>query len=471
MSLLTDLYQLTMAYGYWKAGKADEEAVFHLFFRKLPFGGEYAVCAGLDYVIDYIRNFQFKAEEISYLATICGNDGKPLFDDEFLQYLAGLRFDGDIDAIDEGELVFPQQPIIRVKGALILGQLLETTLLNMVNFQTLVATKAARICQAAEGDAVVDFGLRRAQGVDGGLSASRAAYIGGCVATSNVMAGQLFGIPVKGTHAHSWVCSFEDEQQAFDTYAENLPNNTVLLVDTYNTVEGVKKAVRTAEKLRASGHEMIGIRLDSGDLTALSIEARRILDEAGFENAKIVASNDLDEYEVARLKKDGAKIDIWGVGTRLVTAYDQPALGGVYKLAAIRKPGEKWQYKAKFSSTPEKSTLPGIQQVRRTETIDVIYDIENGLPESLSEMDGAKLEITESLDGKDLLKPIFRQGKLVYRQPSLSEIREKAIANVNNRKDKRKVAVDEQIFELREQLYRSALNKKGKGNSKAKVII
>ncbi|MFP6639848.1 MAG: nicotinate phosphoribosyltransferase, partial [Myxococcota bacterium] len=318
-ALLTDLYQLTMAQGYWRSGRAGDEAVFHLFFRTLPFRGGYAIAAGLASVVERVEAFRFEAEETDYLATLEGNDGQPLFETEFLAYLRLLRFEGDLDALPEATVCFPHEPLLRMRGPIVAAQILETALLNVVNFQTLVATKAARVCQAAQGEPVLEFGLRRAQGVDGALSASRAAYLGGCASTSNVLAGQQYGIPVKGTHAHSWVMLFESELEAFQAYARAMPNNCVFLVDTYDTLRGVECAIEVGRALREEGHELVGIRLDSGDLAALSIEARRLLDGAGFESASIVASNDLDEGAIEELKERGARIGVWGVGTKLAT--------------------------------------------------------------------------------------------------------------------------------------------------------
>ena len=335
-ALLTDLYQLTMAYGYWKSGRSELEAAFHLFFRKAPFQSGFTIAAGLATAIDFLKSFHFTDADLQFLATLTGNDNRPLFEPGFLEYLRTLRFCCDVDAIPEGSVVFPNEPLLRIKGPILQCQLLETALLNLLNFQSLIATKAARICLAARGEPVLEFGLRRAQGVDGALAASRAAYIGGCAATSNVLAGKIFGIPVRGTHAHSWVMSFDDEREAFLAYAEAVPNNCVFLVDTYDTLEGVRHAVETGKWLREHGYEMVGIRLDSGDLAWLSIEARKILDEAGFPKAVIIASNNLDEHIIASLKEQGAQINVWGVGTKMITAYDQPALGGVYKLSAIR---------------------------------------------------------------------------------------------------------------------------------------
>ncbi|MFP5504089.1 MAG: nicotinate phosphoribosyltransferase, partial [Candidatus Sericytochromatia bacterium] len=365
LALLTDFYQLTMAYGYWKTGTDRHEAVFHLYFRKNPFKGGYTVAAGLAFAIDMLEHFRFDESDLAYLGGLTGNDGQPVFEPAFLDYLRDMRFECDIHAVPEGTIVFPNEPLMRVQGPLIQCQLVETVLLNIINFQTLIATKAARVCEAAQGEPVLEFGLRRAQGMDGGLSASRAAYIGGVSATSNVLAGKLFDIPVKGTHAHAWVMSFDDEFAAFQAYAEAMPNNCVFLVDTYDTLEGVRNACKVGRWLRDRGHKLAGVRLDSGDLAYLSIEARKILDEEGFPEATIVASNDLNELIIESLKHQGAKISVWGVGTQLATAFDQPALGGVYKLSALRAPGEDWKYKLKLSEQAIKISNPGILQVRR----------------------------------------------------------------------------------------------------------
>lgn len=438
-ALLTDLYQLTMAYGYWKSGKADQEAVFELLFRKPPFQSGFTVAAGLAPAIDFLNTFRFTDDDADFLATLRGNDGKPLFEKEFLDYLKGLRFTCDVHAIPEGTVVFPQEPLLRIQGPILQCQLLETALLNLINFQSLVATKAARICLATQGEPVLEFGLRRAQGVDGALTASRAAYIGGCEATSNVLAGKLYGIPVRGTHAHSWVMSFEDEREAFHTYAEAMPNNCVFLVDTYDTLEGIRRAVETGRWLRERGHEMVGIRLDSGDLAWLSIEARKILDEGGFPKALIVASNDLDENIITSLKEQGATINVWGVGTKLVTAYDQPALGGVYKLTAIRGKDERWSYRLKLSEQTAKISTPGIHQVRRFRVdqefiADGIYDIERGAPGQFTLVDPLDLtrrkHIAAGTGFEDLLVPIFQRGQLVYKTPSLVEIRKRTQAQL-----------------------------------------
>ncbi|HSU55428.1 MAG TPA: nicotinate phosphoribosyltransferase, partial [Candidatus Dormibacteraeota bacterium] len=385
LALLTDLYQLTMACAYWKSGTANKEAVFHLSFRTPPFNSGFTIACGLAQAIEFINDFQFDESDTEYLRTINGRDGKPLFPADFLKFLRELRFSCDVDAIPEGTVVFPHEPLVRVQGPILQGQLLETPLLNFLNFQSLIATKAARVCLAAQADPVVEFGLRRAQGMDGGLTASRAAYLGGCAATSNVLAGKTYGIPVAGTHAHSWVMSFDSELEAFAAYSKALPNNCIFLVDTYDSLKGVQHAIQVGRELREHGHELGGIRLDSGDLAFLSIEARKLLDEAGFPNAVILGSNDLDEHIIESLKVQGATIKVWGVGTRLVTGHDTPALGGVYKLSAMRKENGEWEHKVKLSAQLAKITNPGILQVRRfrsqTEFVgDAIYDLDLGLP-------------------------------------------------------------------------------------------
>ena len=430
LGLLTDLYQLTMAAGYLRSGKADDEAVFHLFFRRNPFGGGYAVACGLEQVTELLTSFRYTPDDADYLGSLVGNDRRPLFRPEFLDYLRTLELTVDVDAVPEGTVVFPHEPLLRVRGPLAQCQLLETALLTILNFQTLIATKASRVVAAATGDPVLEFGLRRAQGVDGGLSASRAAFIGGCVATSNVLAGRRFGIPVRGTHAHSWVMSFDDEPGAFEAWAEASPNNCVFLVDTYDSLEGIDHAIRSARDLRRRGFEMVGVRLDSGDFVELSREARRRLDAAGFPEASIVASNDLDEHGITRLKTAGAAIDMWGVGTRLATAYDQPALGGVYKLTAVRGPDGSWSHKLKVSEDRIKTSTPGLQQIRRFRDAsgllaDVIYDLELGISEPCEWLDlaGRTFRVPGAAVGDDLLTPVARRGRLVGEARSAAEIR------------------------------------------------
>ena len=434
-ALTTDLYEVTMAYGYWKAGVSDHEAAFHVTFRHNPFGGQFTVACGLATAIDFLRMFHFTETEIAYLASQRGNDGKPLFDSGFLDYLRDLRLTCDIDAIPEGTLVFPNEPLIRVSGPVAQCQLLETTLLNILNFESLIATKAARVCLAAKNDPVIEFGLRRAQGVDGGLTAARAAYIGGCVGTSNLQAGERFGIPVSGTQAHSWIMFFESEDEAFQTYASAMPNNCVLLVDTYNSIEGVRHAIDVASQLRKEGHEMIGVRLDSGDRVALSIEARRMLDKAGFTNAKIVCSGDLDEHVIADMKQGGARIDMWGVGTKLTTGQPDAALSGIYKLGAVRHPGGQWQYRIKLSDEAAKTSCPGLLQVRRFQQpdgrfiADAIYETDHAISEPCVVVDletEKKTEIPAKTDYSDLLVPVFRRDQLVYQTPNLEASREHA---------------------------------------------
>jgi nicotinate phosphoribosyltransferase len=436
LALLTDLYQVTMAYGYWKNGMADREAVFNLFFRRHPFAGGYTLSAGLAAVIDYLENLRFTEEDTEYLAGLQGSDGKPLFEPAFLSFLRQMELTCDIDAVPEGTVVFPQEPLIQVKGPIYQGQLLETALLNLVNFATLIATKSARVCQAARGDAVLEFGLRRAQGVDGGLTASRSAYIGGCAATSNVLAGKLYGIPVRGTHAHSWVMSFGDELESFAAYARAMPNNCVFLVDTYDTLRGVAHAIEVGRMLRAQGHEMQGIRLDSGDLAYLSREARRMLDEAGFASARVLASSDLDEELIENLRQaQGAPIAVWGVGTNLVTGGTQAALGGVYKITAIRENGD-WQYRLKLSEQPVKVTNPGILRTRRyydadgKAVADAIYDAAEDLSGGVTIVDPLdptkRRRLGSDLRAEELLVPVFRSGARVYANPPLDAIRTRA---------------------------------------------
>ena len=437
LGLLIDLYELTMAYGYWRSGSWTDEAVFHLHFRKPPFGSGFTLACGLAPVIEFIESFRFSAEDLGYLAGLRGDDGSPLFTADFLDVLRRLELSCDIDGIPEGTVVFPQEPLVRVRGPILQAQILETALLNLINFQTLIATKAARVCLAAQGDPVIDFGLRRAQGIDGGLAASRAAYAGGCSGTSNVLAGKLFGIPVKGTHAHSWVLSFDSEPEAFDAWAEAMPNNSIFLVDTYDSLEGVRHAVEAGRRLRARGHEMAGVRLDSGDLAYLSIEARKILDAAGFPETRILGSSELDEHLIESLKLQGAKIGAWGVGTRLVTGHEDPALGGVYKLTAVREtPEAPWKYKVKLSEQAVKITNPGIQQVRRFSDdglflADMIYDEELGTPAAPTIVDPTDMtrrkEIPQGAPWEDLLVPVFRAGRRVYDPPPLDEVRQRGL--------------------------------------------
>jgi nicotinate phosphoribosyltransferase len=473
-ALTTDLYEVTMACGYWNAGVSDYEAAFHVTFRENPFKGEFTVACGLATAIDFLREFHFDETEIDYLAAQHGNDGKPLFTCGFLDYLRTFRLTCEIDAIPEGTLVFPNEPLIRVCGPIIQCQILETALLNILNFESLIATKAALVCLAAENDPVIEFGLRRAQGVDGGLTAARAACVGGCAGTSNLQAGQRFGIPVSGTQAHSWIMFFEDEIEAFKAYAKAMPNNCVFLVDTYNSLDGVRHAIDVARELRKGGHEMIGVRLDSGDRVALSIDTRRMLDKAGFRNAKIVCSGDLDEHIIADMKRRGAKIDMWGVGTKLTTGQPDGALGGIYKLGAVRRPGGEWQYRIKLSDERAKTSCPGLLQVRRFHQsdgrfiADAIYEVDHAISEPCEIVDletEQQTEIPLDTEYTNLLVPIFRKGELVYQVPELGTPRERTrqqlsrlppeVARLGNPRAYR-VGLEKSLHELRSTLVARA---------------
>ncbi len=423
-----------MAYAYWKEGLAEKESVFNLFFRENPFGGGYTICCGLSYVIDFLGKLKFTTEDLDFIKTLQNQDGSTMFEDAFIDYLGNMEFCCSLDAIPEGKVVFPHEPLIRVQGPIIQGQLIESALLNMINYQSLVATKAARISEAAKGEQVLEFGLRRAQGIDGAISASRAAYIGGCTSTSNVLAGRLFGIPVSGTHAHSWVMTFDSELEAFSSYANALPDNCVFLIDTYDTLQGARNAIEVGKSLRARGKSLIGVRIDSGDLAYLSSKVRELLDQHGFHKTKIVASNNLDENIIASLKEQDAAIDVWGVGTKLVTAFDQPALGGVYKLSAI-KHGDTWHYKIKLSEQAKKVNNPGIPQVRRflsngSFIADMIYDINSNIGTDHLMVDPIdhtrrKKISSKNMEYEDLLVPIFDSGKLVYKDPDIHSIRKR----------------------------------------------
>lgn len=433
LALLTDLYELTMMQGYFETGSYKKQVVFDLFYRKNPSGNGYAIAAGLQQAIEYIRNLRFTEDDIAYL------EGLGLFSADFIDYLKDFRFTGEIYAIPEGTVVFPHEPLMRVKAPIVEAQLVETALLNIINHQSLIATKAARVVWAAQGDPVMEFGLRRAQGPDAGTLGARAAVIGGCCGTSNVLTGKQFGVPVKGTHAHSWVMSFPDELTAFREYARLFPNACLLLVDTYNTLEsGVPNAIKVFKEMQAKGIELknYGIRLDSGDLAYLSKKAKAMLEEAGFPDAVISASSDLDENLIASLKLQGAKISLWGVGTKLITSDDCPAFGGVYKLAAEEDDNGKFIPKIKLSNNPDKVTNPGIKKVFRIyekstgkikadlialddETIDeskplAIYD-------SNAKWKNMRLE-PGTYRVRELLVPIFVDGKQVYESPATMDI-------------------------------------------------
>ena len=439
LGLLTDLYQLTMCYGYWKKGIYQKPSSFNLFFRNNPFKGAYSVSCGLDYVINYLNNFKFSKDDISYLSNLKTENGKKLFENKFLEFLKEFRFECDLDAIEEGRIVFPNEPLLRITGPLYQCQLLETALVNIINFQSLIATKSSRMYLVAKGDPILEFGLRRAQGIDGALSASRASYIGGCSKTSNVLAGKLFDIPVSGTHSHSWVLSFDSEEEAFRSYAEVMPDNCVLLVDTYDTLEGVINAIKIGKELKEKGKSLIGIRIDSGDLSYLSKKARKLLDKEGLEDVKIVASNDLDEFLITSLKYQKSKISVWGIGTKLITAYDNPSLGAVYKLSAVQDKKGQWVNKLKLSEQKIKINNPGIHQVRRFFRNDkflgdMIYDINYKANSRImidpNDSTKSKKFLNSNIKHEDLLKSIFKKGKLVYKSDSIHKIRGKLIKDL-----------------------------------------
>ncbi|MBN2405268.1 MAG: nicotinate phosphoribosyltransferase [Coriobacteriia bacterium] len=474
-ALLTDLYQLTMAYGYHRAGIADTRACFHLSFRNNPFGGGYSVACGLAQVLEYLDDLRFTDEDCAYLAGQSGNDGEPLFSAEFIEWLRTMRFELDISAVPEGTVVFPGEPLLRVIGPIAQCQIVETPLLNIINFQTLIATKSARVCLAAEGDPVMEFGLRRAQGPDGGISASRAAYIGGCAGTSNTLAAMRYGIPASGTHAHSWVMAFDSEPEAFEAYVSALPNNATLLVDTYDTLEGVRNAVEAGRLLRERGHRLAGIRIDSGDLAWLSKRSRELLDEAGFEDTRIVASNELDEYLIESLKEQGAPIELWGVGTRLVTAEGQPALGGVYKLSAIRKPGRDWEPRIKVSEQTAKITTPGLHGVRRfmrdgVFVGDMIYsELDPPCDQDCLMVDPADVTRRKSFSADDtyeeLLVPVMQGGMRVYDSPPITASRLRVQEQLSHLDSSHKrflnphgyaVGIERRLHELRTRLIMEA---------------
>ena len=431
LGLLTDFYQLTMSYGYFKKGMAERESVFNLFFRSNPFSGGYTVMAGLSQVVDYLNNFRFSSSDIDYLATLKDTDGSYYFDETFLKYLSDMKFECTIDAQTDGSIIFPHEPVIRVRGPLIQCQILETPLLTIVGQAALIATKASRITSVTGEEPVMEFGLRRAQGIDGALTGSLSSYIGGCHSTSNVLAGKLFGIPVSGTHSHSWVMAFQSELEAFEAYADVMPGNCVLLVDTYDTLEGVKKAVKVGLDLRQNGKKLNAIRVDSGDLAYLSIEARKILDHAGLIDTKIVGSNDLDEYLISTLKGQGAKISMWGVGTKLITSFDQPALGQVYKMTAIQNKAGEWENRIKLSEQNIKINMPGILNVRRffvkgKMAGDMIFDERDKMDDYriIAPDDFTKRKKFEmDTEYKDLLEPVFDKGNQIYDVPSFDESR------------------------------------------------
>ena len=435
LTLLTDLYELTMMQGYFKHKDRNETVIFDAFYRNNPCGGGYSIAAGLEQLIAYIKELHFSPEDIRYL------DSLHLFEKDFLDYLADFHFSGDIYAIPEGTVIFPREPLVKVIAPIMEAQLVETAILNIINHQSLIATKAARVCYAARGDGIMEFGLRRAQGPDAGIYGARAAVIGGCIGTSNVLCGQLFDVPVMGTHAHSWIMSFPDEYTAFKTYADLYPSACILLVDTYDTLKsGVPNAIRVFREMRKAGIPLTfyGIRLDSGDLAYLSKKARAMLDEAGFPDAVISASNDLDEYLIESLKAQGAAITSWGVGTNLITSKDNPAFGGVYKLAAVMGQDGEFIPKIKLSENTEKVTNPGNKTIYR------VYEKDSGkikadliclVGETFNEEEPLLLfdplepwKKTRLPGGsytlRELLVPVFQKGKCCYESPKVMAIRD-----------------------------------------------
>ena len=429
LTLLTDLYQLTMINGYFENNVHNDVVVFDMFFRKNACKGGYTIVCGIEQLVEYIENLKFSESDLDYLKTL------NLFSDKFLDFLRDFKFTGDIYTVEEGTVMFPNEPIIRIKAPLYQAQLIETALLTIINFQSLIATKASRVCFAAKGDPVFEFGLRRAQGPDAGTYGARSAIIGGCTATANVLAGKMFNIPVVGTHAHSWVQKFDNELDAFEAYAKIYPNNCLLLVDTYDVLKsGMPNAIKVFKELKAKGHKPLGIRLDSGDLDYLSKECKNMLTEAGFEDVRITASNDLDEYCISNLKSSGSPINSWGVGTKLITSSDSPSLGGVYKLVASYKDG-KYEPKIKISEDPEKITNPGYKKVVR------IYNTQGHAEADLIMLEDESIDTTKPLTIfhpvykwktktftnytiKELLKPLYINGECKYEKKSVIEIQE-----------------------------------------------
>lgn len=466
LTLLTDFYELTMMQGYFK-NPTDQTVIFDVFYRENPCGGGYAIACGLEQVIEYVENLNFTEKDIEYLRSL------NTFDEDFLEYLSSFHFTGDIYAIPEGTVVFPHEPLLKVIAPVIEAQLLETAILNIINHQSLIATKASRVVHAARGDGIMEFGLRRAQGPDAGIFGARAAIIAGCVGTSNVLTGQMFNVPLSGTHAHSWIMSFPDEYTAFKTYAKLYPNACILLVDTYDTLKsGVPNAIRVFEEMREEGIPLTkyGIRLDSGDLAYLSKEAYKMLAAAGFDDAIISASSDLDEYLIDSLKAQDAKINSWGVGTNLITSKDNPAFGGVYKLAAIKdKDSDEFIPKIKLSENTEKVTNPGnktIYRIYNKSTGKIKADLICLTDEHFDENETMVIfdpidtwKRTRILGGtytmRELLKPIFLNGKTVYKSPSVMELQAYCRKEMDTlwEESKRLVNPHEVYVDLSQKLY------------------
>ncbi|MCL2151029.1 MAG: nicotinate phosphoribosyltransferase [Coriobacteriia bacterium] len=472
-ALLVDLYELTQAQAYFQGGETGLEGSFYLHFRDNPYNGGYTIACGAAQLVELIDGFCFGDDEIEYLRSLQTASGKALFYPEFLKYLTNMRLELDVDAVPEGSVVFPFEPIVRVTGPIWQGQILETALLNQVGFQSLVATKAARICEVAQGP-VAEFGLRRAQGPAGGIFATRAAMVGGCASTSDVEAGRLFDVPVSGTHAHSWVMAHVDELAAFRAFATSQPEGCVLLIDTYDSIRGLANAIIVAKEMEQQGRRLSGVRIDSGDLAWLSKRVRSLLDEAGLGYVRIIASNDLDEYTIQSLQKEGAAIDSWGVGTRLVTAYETPALTAVYKLSAVRQHGQTaWTPTLKVSEQVEKSTLPGLLDVRRysdtqgTLSGDMIYQMDLGVDDELIIDPSDELRRKQLPTGSyaTLLQPLARQGQIVWPARSVMEAQADCRASLatldpSSRRflnpHRYPVGLEPSLHSLREQLRRQA---------------
>lgn len=471
LTLLTDLYELTMMQGYFRNKAQNETVIFDAFYRNNPGDGGYAIVCGLEQVIQYVQELHFSQEDIAYLRSL------HIFEEDFLAYLADFHFSGDIYAIPEGTVIFPREPLVKVVAPIMEAQLMETAILNIINHQSLIATKAARVCHAARGDGIMEFGLRRAQGPDAGTYGARAAVIGGCIGTSNVLCGQLFDVPVKGTHAHSWIMSFPDEYSAFKAYADMYPNACILLVDTYETLKsGVPNAIKVFTEMREAGIPLTfyGIRLDSGDLAYLSKKARKMLDDAGFPDAVISASNDLDEFLIDSLKEQGAAITSWGVGTNLITSKDCPSFGGVYKLAAIQAPDGSFIPKIKLSENSEKITNPGSKKIYR------IYEKESGkikadlicLEEEAYE-ENRDLMLFDPLEPwkktllkagtytlRELMVPVFVKGNCVYTSPKTMEIRDYCLKEQDTlwEETRRLVNPHKVYVDLSDKLYQTKIN-------------
>lgn len=465
LALLTDFYELTMMGGYHACHKLDQRAVFDLYFRKIPEQGGFCLAAGLQPALEYLLSLRFTSDDLDYLRA------QKLFPEGFVDWLKDFRFRGNVHALPEGSLVFPGEPLLRVEGTLPETQLVESLLLNVINFQTLIATKSARVFEASGHGVILEFGLRRAQGVNGAMAASRAGYVGGAVATSNTLAGKQYGIPVKGTMAHAWVMSFSNELEAFRQYAATYPHDCTLLVDTYDTLlSGVPNAIKVGLELREKGLSLRGIRLDSGDLAYLSKQARAMLDQAGLTETQIVASSDLDEFLIADLRAQGARIDVWGVGTNLVTSKGEPALGGVYKLVAADEDGVMVP-RIKVSSNPAKITLPGIKQLYRcfgpdgVVHGDVLALHDEGVPSqgAIRSHHPLYAHIRQEVSGRwePMLVPVVKAGELCYQFPSLQEARQRSLTSLASLRAEHKrmvnpdiywVGLSEGLFQLRREL-------------------